>query len=199
MTTFIMHHPALEYRKKSLINDLSKLEFPYKTIWVEHFPPSLVYNNHKITPGELSLSLKHYHTLCMQLETDTEFGFYIEDDIDFFSVPDPLTFIGQCIEEMRQTTGDICWVGGTDFLSIREPKIENKNLYYNESYTTRCTHGFIVNKKCIPTLLNYYHFNNQVDIMMNGVIQSQRLKNSWTSPFFYQKSHSDPNWRCSVR
>jgi len=199
LITYIMHHTALGYRKESLQKDLLTLKFPYDTIWVEVFPPALAYNNHKITPGELSLSLKHYHAMCMQLETNREFAFYVEDDIDFSSVNSPVEFIEKCIEEMKNTDGDICWIGGTDYLAIREPKVDSKNLYYNENYTTRCTHGFIINKKCIPTILNNYHFNNQVDIMLNNIILSQKLKNSWTSPFFYQKSHSDPNWQCSVR
>lgn len=199
LTTYIMHHPALKYRKESLTKDLIQIAYPYKCVWVEQYPPTLLYNNHKITPGELSLSLKHYHTFCMQYETDVEYGFYIEDDIDFLSVPSPLKFIEQCIEEMKDTNGDICWIGGTDYLSIREPLTGSNLIYYRDHLTTRCTHGFIVHKKCILQILNNYHFNNQVDIMMNNIILTQKLKNGWAHPFFYQKSHSIPEWKCSVR
>lgn len=199
LTTFIMHHSPLSYRKEALINDLNSISFPYKTVWIESFPPTLFQGTNKITAGEMSLSFKHYHTFCTQLENNIDTALYIEDDVALLSIPNPIDFIESCVKEMKETDGDICWVGGVHYLGIREPKIEGKLLYYREDYTTRCTHAFLVNKKCIPTILTNYHFQNQVDIMLNTIISTQKLKNSWTSPFFDQKSHFDPNWKCSVK
>lgn len=199
LPTFILHHRPLAYRKEALLLDLSETKFPFKTTWVEGFKPETVYSNQVINPGETSLSFKHYHVLNRQIEDNLDYVLYMEDDIDLRSIANVAEFLTQCLREMRDTGGELCWVGGTRELEIREPKIEGKCVYYHESYTTRCTHAFIVSLDAAKKIVDNYHFHNQVDIMLNGLIQTLPIKSGWTSPFLYQKSHTYEGWRSSLR
>lgn len=199
LPVFILHHKPLSYRKEALIADLLDVKFPYATTWVEGFKPETVYSHQAINPGETSLSFKHYHVLNRQIEDSLPHILLLEDDVDLRSVEAPISFLEQCLQQMKDTGGELCWVGGTKELTIREPQLEGKVVYYHESYTTRCTHAFMVSLAGAKKIVDNYHFNNQVDIMLNGLIQSCPIRSAWTSPFFYQKSHTYEGWRSSLR
>lgn len=199
LPAFILHHKPLEYRKQSLVQDLLQINFPYKTTWVEGYDPRSIYYGHPLTGGEVSISSKHYHVLNRQIEDSIEYALILEDDVDLLSVSNPIEFIENCFIEMKQTGGDICWLGGTKELNLREDRKPDQHLYYRSDYLSRCVHAYIINLRTAKVFVQNYHFNNQVDILYNHLIQAAQLKSGWADPFFFQKSLEGGDWKSSLR
>jgi hypothetical protein len=71
--------------------------------------------------------------------------------------------------------------GFSDFVS---PNVNtDKKIHYHPLQKTRCTHCYIINKKCVKALIDgFSNINNPIDIKINEVIQINQLKVGWLEP-----------------
>lgn len=199
---FCLHYPKLEYRKASLIQDLIDVNFPLKPIWIEgHNPEESIKRSDisfTITSRELSLSLKHFEVLnfLKNCSKNITYAIILEDDINIKAVPNFNQYIAQCLQELTDTNGDLCWIGGTPDL-IPSGNITSENLLYYQ-YLDRCTHGYIINKKCTSALIEKYHYDLPVDHLYKQLIPLCDLKSAWAMPYLTQKT-IEGTWTSSIR
>lgn len=134
----------------------------------------------KISPGSLSLVLKHIHCWRDQIENQFDEILVLEDDCE---IPKDFNIlIEKVMEEKYKNKYDIVMLGGyTDFVS---PNIIEGNLiHYHPNQKTRCTHAYVINKESARIMIDgFSNINNPIDIKMNEVIQLNKLKIAWLEP-----------------
>ncbi len=183
---YILHHPVLKDRKEDFLKQLEIFNIENEIEWVESFGP----NEYKgvvsnIKPSEISLYLKHTYVYeqinnnvnninTLILEDDCLFN---KETFDVFNV---------IIEEFNNKNGDLCFIGKC--CNIQPPTIINGvYLYASPSFTTRCTHAYVINKKCVPAILKNISFvNNPIDFKLNEIILKEELLSCYTEPAFLQ-------------
>jgi hypothetical protein len=186
---FVLHHLDEKYasRKVKLLESFEKYKIPFIPIWVEEFKLEEItkepFPSYTTNIQNFSLSLKHQYVLKNIASNDIDYGIVIEDDIDIGGVNDFSDFLNKCLIEFIQTEGDFCFFGGTDRYQVNNP-IPNQYLYYGN--ITRCTHGYIISKKCAKIIQDQFHFNKNIDHLYNELIVSNNLKSAWTVPYLKQ-------------
>jgi len=202
---YILHHAPLVERKKFfeeqlLLNNLTG-------IWIEDYTPETISppTNSKITKTEYSLYLKHKHALNHQITNNLKYGLIFEDDAllgDNFQA-----YFDTLFTEFLQLDCDILMIGTAVFPTLSlEPQniIPGKHVYYDPSYTTRCTHAILYNINAAQHVVNNLEANlNPYDHKLNQIILDKNLKTCWAYPGLLQGSRPDsPNthlWGTSLR
>ncbi len=201
---FVLNHPAFETRRKYIVEKLSIQNIEFQL--VDGFSPDEIdyegltkeFHNYyqipiyqvknysyfnfpkKISPASLSLVLKHIYCWEKQLEEGFDRILIIEDDCE---IPDNFqVLIDEINTEMSDSNGDMVMLGG--FMDFNSPNIVNgKKTHYHPLQKTRCTHAYIIDKKCVEILIKgFSNINNPIDIKLNEVIQINQLKIGWLEP-----------------
>jgi GR25 family glycosyltransferase involved in LPS biosynthesis len=201
---YLLSHPAFDKRRKHITERLNYEGISYEII--ENFSPEeldyeeIVKNSNqyypiiiqqikyysyynypkKISPGSLSLVLKHIN--CWEKQRDNHFEkiLILEDDCE---IPNNfISILEKVSSEMRTGNYDIVMLGGfSDFVCPNV--IEGNSIHYHPLQKTRCTHAYLVDIKCVDKLISGFgNINNPIDIKMNEVIQLNQLKVAWLEP-----------------
>lgn len=203
MEVYIVHHPILVDRKKFLLESLQKNNI--EGLWIEGFYPNeiaLPPDKGEITLKEYSLYLKHDAALKTFLQKNkTDICLILEDDallpLNF------LEYLNICLKEFFELQGDILMLG-TAFDYKPSSIMPNKHVYFNPSFTTRCTHAILYNKKAAELVANDLQFNPKpYDHKLNEIIIKNKLRTCWVEPGLYQGSRPDTPtthlWHTSIR
>jgi GR25 family glycosyltransferase involved in LPS biosynthesis len=182
-----------EDTKYEIIDTFSPSEIDYDNLMInyESFTPTLIehindssyYNfSKKISPGSLSLVLKHVQAWKNQLENNYENILVLEDDCEI-----PLNFnqyIESIINEHKQDNKCELIMVGTCLGFVSPSYLSNgKHIFYHPYQKTRCTHGYIISKKCAQKMIDgFKNFNLPIDFKMNEVIQLENINVGWVEP-----------------
>lgn len=207
---FLLNHPDFSKRREYITNrlnienidytivdnyspseidheELTKNWYIYKNIIIEQVGRYSYYNNpKKISPGSLSLVLKHLHCWKEQVSKGYSHIMILEDDCE---IPDNFRVLLNRVEQDSDFESfDLIMLGGfSDFISPNI--IEDRFLHYHPLQKTRCTHGYIINKKFVDILIDgFSNINNPIDIKINEVLQLNNAKVAWIEPGLKQIS-----------
>lgn len=169
-------------------------------IIVEFGPPGLTnyhsYRNFskRISPGSVSLNLKHIHAWKDQIENDYDFSLILEDDAEIpVGFGDTLNRIVSEFTEAQSDGIDMIMIG--DGYDWHTPVINpTKCTHHHPCLKTRCTHAYLLNKKFAKIMLdNFTSMNLPIDFKMNEIIQLKSIKVSWYEPGIKQKPFINEN------
>jgi len=191
---FVCHHQPLADRKICLLDKLKNNNID--VVWVEDFKGEDIKNvlsaMHKDHPDAgkpvpislLSLYLKHEKIFNIQKNENLENVLILEDDVD---IPNGFeSYFNACMKEFAEMNGDLLFLGICCGLEVRN-HISNKLVYHEPQYRTRCTHCYVVNKKCLPQILSRIkEYDDAIDWKLNRIIDEFGLKCCWASPAIYQ-------------
>jgi GR25 family glycosyltransferase involved in LPS biosynthesis len=166
--------------------DYEQLMLGYESfpqIYIEHIKNYSYPNfSKKISPGSLSLILKHIHAWEDQLNNGYEDVLILEDDCE---IPENFNqYLEVIMEEYKQDNKCELVMIGTcyDFISPSYTP-NSKHVFYHQHQKTRCTHGYIINKKCAQKMINgFKNFNLPIDFKMNEVMQLENISVGWVEP-----------------
>lgn len=202
--TYLLNHPDFVERREKITNRLkaenidygmvdiyppNEIDYEGMTMNFSQFQPLIIeqvgrysYYNYpkKISPGSLSLVLKHIHCWKDQLKNNYDISMIIEDDCDIVENFQQLT--NQCSLEMIDLDLDLVMLGGfSDFVS---PNFSyGKLIHFHPLQKTRCTHAYLISKNAAKIMIDGFgNINNPIDIKMNEVIQINKLKVGWLEP-----------------
>lgn len=207
MKVFVLHHPTLVDRKKYLEQQLSNNSILAE--WIEEYSPELIQvpiNEKQITVREYSLYLKHKKALNTFLEDSiANYCLILEDDALLFTGFS--VFLKKCLHEFKELNGDVLMLGTASFphLSLKPNNITpNKHVYYDPTYTTRCTHAILYTKLAAKTTIKELNNNfKPYDHKLNEIIVNNKLRTCWVEPGIYQGSRPDTPtthlWHTSIR
>ena len=204
MKVYLLNHPDFESRRIKITNRLneenvdfeiidkyspSEIDYEYLTkdhtsyenIIIEQVGRYSYYNRPiKVSPGSLSLVLKHIHCWKNQIRENHENILILEDDCE---IPNSFNkILERVLEEKIADNYDMVMLGGfSDFIS---PNTEQgKIIHHHPNQKTRCTHAYIINIKSSKIMIEgFSNINNPIDIKMNEVIQINKLKIAWLEP-----------------
>lgn len=201
---FVLNHPAFESRRKYIVEKLFNQDIEFEI--VDGFPPDEIdyeeltkdfhlyyqipiyqvknYSYHnfpkKISRGSLSLVLKHIDCWKNQIEESIDKILILEDDCE---IPENFQdLLNEVLSEMNESQLDMVMLGG--FMDFTSPNImSGKKVHYHPLQKTRCTHAYIVDKRCVRNLFDgFSNINNPIDIKLNEVIQINQLRVGWLEP-----------------
>jgi len=179
------HHPdTIDY------DEVMKNWEKYNNIFIEQIG-GLSYQNFpkKISPGSLSLVLKHMECWKNQIKNNYETILILEDDCD---IPKGFNqYINEISREFNilknEENIEIAMVG-TAFNLISPNKKDNAKIHYHEYQKTRCTHAYLISKSGAEKMINEFkNLNLPIDYKMNEVIQLLSIKVGWCEPGLVQK------------
>lgn len=140
--------------------------------------------------SEISLMLKHNYIWEQMVEKNIENVLVLEDDV---------VFEDNFIEKFNKYTEelpsdyDLLWVGSC--CNIHATITEGKYLYKENG--SRCTHAYMISKKCASKILEYNKINNSpVDFMFNEAIIKYDLINYWLEPSLLNQNN---NFKSSIQ
>jgi GR25 family glycosyltransferase involved in LPS biosynthesis len=179
---FCCHHKPLKHRKENIEKYFIKNKIEIIFIESYEFGVDLLDNPYEITNGELSLLLKHYEIFEKIVSLNFDYGFIIEDDL---LIPDEFDldkFFKRIIVEKNES--NIIFFGGTHDMYVYNPS--NYKIVYENYKSSRCTHGYFIDKETCEKILMNRKFNRPSDHALNEYIESLNLKCSWTYPHLLQ-------------
>ena len=174
---FCCPHPPLKERKELLAPVFDKLEIEVE--WVEsHSPPKIKNLAGFKNEGEISLYLKHEDIFKEQIEKNYERVLILEDDAVIDSNFPSL--YSKCILEFNKINGDIMFIG--ECCEIK-PFDMNILVSYHSSYTSRCTHCYVITLNATKKIYDSIRTqrNAPIDFKLNEVIRSNKLRSCYTS------------------
>lgn len=191
---FICHYTKLVERKPILQKQLDRYKLSVE--WIEVLDKEEININEltKILPNinkplniqghigrnlrmsEISLILKHNYIWEKMVNEDIENVLVLEDDAllkDNF-----VNLFNSYIDELPNDY-DLLWVGSC--CGLHAPIINNKHIYIKDG--SRCTHAYMISKKCAEKMIEYHKINNYpCDFMFNEAIKKYNFKNYWLEP-----------------
>ena len=191
---YICHYTKLTDRKVILEDKIKELGLSVK--WVElHDKEDLDMNkvllnhpnynsrlriqghqNRFLRQSEISLIFKHNYIWEQMVENDIENVLVLEDDVVF--ADDFIEKFNEYITELP-TDYDLLWVGTC--CGIHATVTSESHIY--EGSGSRCTHAYMINKKCATKMLEHHKINNSpTDFMFNEAIRKYGLRNYWLEP-----------------
>lgn len=194
---YICHYTKLLNRKPILDSQINKLNLNNITEWVEVYDKEEIdinklinelpniknklnikgHFNRTLKMSEISLLLKHNHIWENMIENDIENVLVLEDDALFND--NFITDFNSYIDELPSDY-DLLWVGSCCGLHAN-PLENGKHIYRKDG--SRCTHAYLINKKCAIKMLEYFKINNSpADFMFNEAIIKYKLNNYWLEP-----------------
>lgn len=202
---YILHHSPLTDRKEYFVNQMTGYNLSGK--WIEGYLPDdiSVPENTQITKTEYSLYLKHQHALNDQIKNNYNFSLIFEDDALFGN--NFVDYFKQVFKEFLELECDILMLGTAIFPGLNlKPQniIPNKHVYYDPSYTTRCTHAILYSLNAAKQVTE--QMQNKLiayDHKLNDIIINKKLKTCWAEPGLLQGSRPDTPtthfWHTSLR
>lgn len=162
------------YDKDSWDKELIEIEYPN----IFNVYNSYGYNEpRKLKLSEISLVLKHCWIIKESKKHNYDSIMVLEDDA---------LLVDNFVEKFNSYKNelppdwDCAWIGSCCNLHAY-PIIENKHIY--EVPGSRCTHAYLLSKKCINTVYNTIKYvDNCSDFYYNYLIDRFKLKNYWFEP-----------------
>ena len=202
---YVLHHKLLKDRKKYFLEQLSYYNLTGK--WIEEFLPDniSVPENNPILKTEYSLYLKHQNALNDQIQNSYNFSLIFEDDALLCN--NFLVYFNTVFNEFIDLNCDILMLGTAIFPGLNlTPKnmISNKHVYYDPSYTTRCTHAILYTLNAAKQVVEEMKKTPMAyDHKLNEIITIKNLKTCWVEPGLLQGSRPDTPtthlWHTSLR
>ena len=142
------------------------------------------YNNFskKISPGSLSLVLKHMEAWKFQIENDYDNILIVEDDCE---IPQNFSeYLNSILQEYKDDSAcELLMIGTTPNFISPSFYPNGKSIFYHYLQKTRCTHCYIISKECSQKMLDgFKNINLPIDFKMNEVIQLLKIKVGWVEP-----------------
>lgn len=212
---FICHHTPLVHRKQRIESSLESYNIPIE--WVEGYLPEQISQNYdeligtsvldisgtpeqnqhpwenervgkKISLSELSLYLKHQYCFSEQVSKEYNNILILEDDA---VIPENFEeYLQKCIDEFTNFEIKLdCLMIGTCCGFKCKNIVDNKLVYYDPSYLTRCTHAMMFPLETSRKIVNsnsLWPINWPIDFKLNQIIYQQSLKVGHVEPPIYQ-------------
>ena len=197
---FVVHYTKNSDRRERLIKEFEKYEI--KNIrWMDEYDRENLgemsnlykfdrnFSDKKINPGQISLTVKHYHALKEIVENKTEIAVIMEDNVTFKD--DIKKLVNEYLEEAKNLDWDIIFDGDTHYLKYKEGKItRDKKLYKKSNYATRqcagssrCSNFYIINLKSAKRLYDIFvPFHNVCDHWSNHLFRKLNFNIYWVEP-----------------
>ena len=184
---YIIHYRYLENRKKYLDEILNKLSIPYefiindkdsddykiKNIDKYYKYDSNVFNRRLSTP-EICVTISHFDVYQKILNDDLENVMVVEDDAIF--TDNFLDNLKKITDELNDF--DICFI--SECCNLHIDNIDDRYVY--ESDMSRCTSGYILNRRNLKHIINTLPFQYPIDWHLNTVNDKIKLKYFWSEP-----------------
>lgn len=204
MKIFICHWKKLEERKKNIlevleeeklfdyefVTDFDTDEWDINSIKLEY--PNIFDKNpcgRRLKYSEISLSLKHIKIIKNIFE-NYDYALVLEDDVilcDNFKKEFEKSF------SQLPDDWDLAWVGTC--CNLHAPSIDENRVYKMKG--SRCTHAYIVSKKCAGLILEELKYcNDGADFYYNYLIEKFNLNNYWFEPPLAIQS---PNFKTTIQ
>jgi len=212
---FICHHTPLVHRKQRISTSLSSCTIPIE--WVEGYLPEQISQNYdeligtsvldvsgtpeqnrypwenekvgkKISLSELSLYLKQQHCFVEQVSKEYNNILILEDDA---VIPENFEeYLQRCFDEFINFETKLdCLMVGTCCGFKCENVVEDKLVYYDASYLTRCAHAMVFPLETSRKIVNnLWPINWPIDFKLNQIMYQQSLKVGHVEPPIYQES-----------
>ncbi len=202
---FICHYTKLAERKPILDIQIKIQKLADITTWVESYDKEemninelvktlpninnrlniLGHKSRTLRMSEISLILKHNHIWKTMVDEDIENVLVLEDDA---------ILKDNFIEEFNKysdeipTDYDLLWVGSCCGLHAK-PLEDGKHIYKKNG--SRCTHAYLISKKCAIKMMEYHKINNSpADFMFNEAIQKYSLNSYWLEPSLVSQNNA---------
>ena len=186
---YIIHYKYLEDRKIYLDEKLRDIKIPYEFIISDKESDSIKLDNvdkyykhdytifeRHLTKGEISVSISHFDVYKKILEDkNINNALIIEDDALF--TENFLENLQEIFNELSDEY-DMCFI--SECCNLHTNKIDGKLTYLSK--TSRCTSGYIVNKKCLKLIVNTIPFQYPIDWHLNYINEKLNLKYFWSEP-----------------
>lgn len=158
------------------VTQFDKEDIDFNNIPLNYLTPMNIPGHHRnLKQSEISLLYKHQYILN-DMKDKYSNVLVLEDDALFCD-----DFLNKFNEDMESLPDnfDIIWVGSC--CNLHAKKKENKSFYKENG--SRCTHGYMINIKCVDKVLEYMNINNYpCDFMYNKIIEKYNLENYWLEP-----------------
>jgi hypothetical protein len=201
MEIYCLHHSPAKERKEKLLKDFDHHNLEVK--WIESYEPTTELKNQfpcrktkmltiygvtndvrEIENRELSLFLKHREAI------NSANGPFIvlEDDIVLPKEWDMGSYFLKCLDEFNTLQGDILNIG-TAF-NFRPSKIvDDKLVYYEPYFRTRCAHAYSISEKSLSVIREELKIiDNAFDWKLNDIIEKHQLRSCYVEPGLHQQS-----------
>jgi GR25 family glycosyltransferase involved in LPS biosynthesis len=184
---YIIHYKYLENRKKYLDKILNKLSIPYefiindkdtdnykmKDIDKYYKYDSNVFNK-RLSISEICVTISHFEVYQKILNDNLENVLIVEDDA---------IFTDNFLENLKKITDelnnfDMCFISECCNLHITN----TDERYVYKSDTSRCTSGYILNRKNLKHIINTLPFQYPIDWHLNTINDKIKLKYFWSEP-----------------
>lgn len=189
MKYYCLHHLPLIDRRALLMESFKRESIDVE--WVTGFLPSqitLPALSRFTTVNEYSLYLKHQYCLEQQIEKGEDIITVFEDDLII-----PLNYKElerTFLQEFKDVAGDIMFQGICCNI-LPHSIVPNKHVYYDPSYTSRCTHCLTVTLSTAKRILSHLNTNHiAYDWKLNEVIKQEQLRSCYTVPGLLQGSET---------
>jgi glycosyl transferase family 25 len=171
-----MYHPS-EFNYEEIIINYEN----YDDIYIEQIFNSYRNFYKKLSPGSVSLILKHIHCWKKQIDNNIDYCLILEDDVE---IPENFkNLLDNIYLEMISDKSIGLTMVGTSFNMVTPNKINEKLIYCHPLQKTRCTHAYFINKETAKILIdNFKPINLPIDFKMNEIIQKKNIKVSWYEP-----------------
>ena len=189
LKTFCLHHTDVPERKKRLKETFEKYSIDIE--WVEDFHPSTIDVDrldirHELNINEVSVYLKHKYCFEEQKKQGYENILIFEDDVLIPAELNLPKFLDTTMHEFRELNGDMVFTGGA--CNIHPTRIfKDRTVYSEPGFKSRCAHCYIVNSKCIDSILKHINImDDALDWKLNDIITKENLKVCYTEPSIKQ-------------
>lgn len=196
MKIFIVHYKKLVDRKKDIIDQLAKYNLNnYEFVEIDRDEldkhNTIIFNKKMSNPLK-AIALSHFHCY-REIANKYECALILEDDAIFEE-----NFLKKLSVYLKQLPSDydMVFIGGCAKLHIEAHNIVNGKHIYEKGHeatswggqgASRCTHGYIVNKKCAVKIVDYINklkvtIDHQIDFWLNTAIKENAFKIYWAEP-----------------
>ena len=132
-----------------------------------------------LTPGEVSLSAKHYVAYADVARRRARYALVLEDDAAF--EPGFVDSMQSVMAMVDRVDADLVFVGGCIGLVASAPVLDAVGgLSLHKSNTSRCTHAYIVSLQGARKMLDLLPMEDPIDWHINT--ESLRLNMFWVEP-----------------
>ena len=177
-----------ELNKNPITYNISLDRYNLFPEWFNHIK-KFKNNKRDVSIPELSLYLKQKECFEKHLKHNYNYILILEDDI---ILPDNfLEYVNRCVSEFNIHTPKLdCLVFGTCCGFISNNIKEDKLVYYDPTYLTRCAHAIMYSLDASEKIYkNLYPVNWPIDFKLNEIIIQENLKVGWVEPPLQQASH----------
>lgn len=189
---YVVHYTPLVDRKRYLVQKFKELGLEDRVEFVEKYQDISelegVTTPYTAIPRIMCINLAHIYCYEEQLKNNYDHILILEDDT-YLDTFEPISFLNKVAEEFVENDGDVAFVGTCCGMKVETP-IPGKTLYYNPDYTTRCAGAYVLNKRCVQTIIDTINHYASIDHILNPVITENKLRCLWSYPAFEQGSEN---------